>query len=341
MKTKVTKITNTGLRVVIMLLTFVFVYKQVFVKHDAQQWHAIWQSIKLGKAAYFLLIIISVLLIFNILTESFKWKFLIAKLEKVKLNQAISAVLSGMAVSMFLPNRVGDYLGRVFVLQKASHVKGILATLIGSLSQIIATLIIGLFGLMFFLPKVITFDSQYYYWLYAGFWIAFVVFSFVVLLLYFQVGLLKMIVTALFSKMKQQIIDYAEVFSLYTVKDLIILLFYSVLRYIIYSTQFYLMLRVFGINTALPAAFMLISVIYLLMTLIPTITITELGIRGSVSAGVFGLYFEQTGVWNAEMAFQVIAASSALWLLNLVIPSLLGALLTFRLKFFRRNIDDV
>lgn len=341
MKTKVTKFINTALKVLIMLLTFVFVYKQIFVRHSNEQWFEMWQQLRLNEAGWHLLWIISVLLVLNILTESLKWKFLISKLESVNLNQAVTAVLSGMSVSMFLPNRVGDYLGRVFVLQQASHVKGILSTIIGSLAQIIATMIVGLSGLMFFLPKVLTIDGQYQLWLYAGLWIAFILFSFVILALYFQVGLLKMIVSALFTKKRFQMMAYAEVFALYSRKDLIKLLLFSLLRYFIYSTQFYLMLRVFGIHTSYPVAFMLISVIYLLMTLIPTITITELGIRGSVTAGVYSLYFEQAGLWSAEKAFQVIAASSALWLLNLVIPSILGALLSFKLKFFRRHIDDV
>jgi len=88
-------------------------------------------------------------------------------------------------------------------------------------------------------------------------------------------------------------------------------------------------------------AFMLIALIYLLMMLIPTLTITELGIRGSVTLTVFGLYFEKTGLWNEQLSFSVLAASSMVWLINLALPALLGAMLSFRLRFFRKNIDHV
>ena len=135
--------------------------------------------------------------------------------------------------------------------------------------------------------------------------------------------------------------EYAGVFSLYSNNDLIILLIFSLLRYTIYTMQFYLMLLLFGVDISFAHAIVLISVTYLLMTLIPTITITELGIRGSVTVGVFGLFFETRGYWNEEMSFAVLAASSAIWLINLVLPAVVGGLLAFRLKFFRKNIDHV
>lgn len=340
MKAKLRKITNTGLRIAIMLLTLAFVYFQVLQRHDLDEWLHLWHEIKLQSLVKPMLAIILLLLIANVLTESLKWKFLISKLETVRLNMAITAVLSGMAVSMFLPNRVGDYLGRVFVLQRASHVKGILATLVGSFAQIIVTLLAGMLALLYFVPAAFP-DFGKNLWLVLGLLLAVIVGALVMLVLFFQIRLLQLILSALFSKKQQQIMEYAGVFSLYSNNDLIILLIFSLLRYTIYTMQFYLMLLLFGVDISFAHAIVLISVTYLLMTLIPTITITELGIRGSVTVGVFGLFFETRGFWNEEMSFAVLAASSAIWLINLVLPAVVGGLLAFRLKFFRKNIDHV
>ncbi len=340
MKAKLRKITNTGLRIAIMLLTLAFVYFQVLQRHDLVEWLRLWHEIKLQSLVKPILAIIIFLLIANVLTESLKWKFLISKLETVRLNMAITAVLSGMAVSMFLPNRVGDYLGRVFVLQRASHVKGILATLVGSFAQIIVTLLAGMLALLYFVPAAFP-DFGKNLWLVLGLLLAVIVGALVMLVLFFQIRLLQLILSALFSKKQQQIMEYAGVFSLYSNNDLIILLIFSLLRYTIYTMQFYLMLLLFGVDISFAHAIVLISVTYLLMTLIPTITITELGIRGSVTVGVFGLFFETRGYWNEEMSFAVLAASSAIWLINLVLPAVVGGLLAFRLKFFRKNIDHV
>jgi hypothetical protein len=341
MKTKVSKFTNIGLRIGIMLLTFVFVYKQILEKHDLHQWLDLWSKIQLQENVWYLLIINVILLFINILIESYKWKFLVSKLEVIKLNQAFTAVLSGMSVSMFLPNRVGDYLGRVFVLQKASHVKGILVTIIGSLAHIIVTFVAGFIGLMVIVPFVFPLNSTYQILLYLGLTGAALLFSALMFALYFNIGLAKIIVSTLWKKRKIQLVDYAEVFALYTVVDLFKIISFSILRYFVYTSQFFLMLLIFGFGISYPEALALIAVTYLIITIIPTIAITELGVRGSVTIAVFGMYFENSEIWTADSSFAVLAASSSLWLLNLAFPAILGAFFTYRLIFFRRNIDDV
>lgn len=324
-----------------MLLTFVFVYKQILEKHDLHQWLDLWSKIQLQENVWYLLIINVILLFINILIESYKWKFLVSKLEVIKLNQAFTAVLSGMSVSMFLPNRVGDYLGRVFVLQKASHVKGILVTIIGSLAHIIVTFVAGFIGLMVIVPFVFPLNSTYQILLYLGLTGAALLVSALMFVLYFNIRLAKIIVSALWKKRKKQLIDYAEVFALYTFVDLFKIISFSILRYFVYTFQFFLMLLIFGFGISYPEALALIAVTYLIITIIPTIAITELGVRGSVTIAVFGMYFENSEIWTADSSFAVLAASSSLWLLNLAFPAILGAFFTYRLKFFRRNIDDV
>jgi hypothetical protein len=81
----------------------------------------------------------------------------------------------------------------------------------------------------------------------------------------------------------------------------------------------------------------LIGIIYLMMTVIPTIAMTELGVRGSVSVYVFGYYFERLNLWNGNLQQSVIAASSLLWIINLGIPALIGAFFVFKLRFFRNG----
>ncbi len=340
MKTKVIKLINLSLRIAILVLTFAFVYIQVLKKHDFHQWLIFWKRLHLNKIFHPDLVIIIILLICNVLTESLKWQFLILKLEKVKLNQAVSAVLSGMAVSMFLPNRAGDYLGRVFVLQKASHIKAILATLVGSFSQLMVSLLAGILASLVFAPTVIPFIAQNP-WIYAGLWVLGLGIAALILIAFFNIGFLQSLVAVMFPRKKDRLNDYVGVFSLYSSSDLFKILSFSVFRYCIFSTQFFLMLLVFNVKICFPSAIMLISVIYLLMMIIPTLTITELGIRGSVSLYVFGLYFEKLGLWDSQTSFAVLAASSMVWFINLALPALIGALLSFRLKFIRKNIDHV
>ncbi|PKP48672.1 MAG: hypothetical protein CVT92_15945 [Bacteroidetes bacterium HGW-Bacteroidetes-1] len=280
------------------------------------------------------------LLPLNILLESFKWKLLIDKLELVKMNKAFTAVLTGISVSMFLPNRVGDYLGRVFVLDHASHIKGILVTLIGSLAQILTTMIAGGLALIFVVPIVYDITMSPADLLYFGMVLLVLLLASFFVLLYFNVGLLKVISVNIFKKRKLLIESYSEVFALYKKRELFIVLMLSILRYSIFSFQFYLMLHVFDFELNYFDAMMLISLTYFVITTIPTIAITELGVRGSVAVSLFSIYFTGSQLWTDHAALSVIAASSAVWLINLALPAIFGAIFAYRLKFFRRTIDD-
>lgn len=340
MKTKVSKTTNILLRILIMLFIFVFVYKQILEKNDLSAWLDIWKMISSLQKHYYTFALVLLLLPVNIFFESLKWKKLIDKLEFVKMNKAFTAVLSGISVSMFLPNRVGDYLGRVFVLNHASHIKGILATIIGSLAQLLTTILIGMMALIAFVPRLLDFSEPAMLYLYIGIIVAIIIVLVFLIGLYFNVGLLKAISGILFKRKSNKIEGYLEVFSLYSKLELFVVLALSFGRYLVFSFQFYLLFHIFGFSVHYFDAMVLISLIYLAMTLIPTIAITELAVRGSVALSLFDIYFKQAQIWTENAPVAVIAASSALWIINLALPALIGAFFVFRLKFIRKGIDE-
>ncbi|MBE9468956.1 MAG: hypothetical protein IMY72_11655, partial [Bacteroidetes bacterium] len=74
--------------------------------------------------------------------------------------------MSGVTVSIFTPNRVGEFGGRIFVLKRKNRVSAIFATIVGSFSQLIITIVVGLISLIvlfiFFPEKInnIKFNNQ-------------------------------------------------------------------------------------------------------------------------------------------------------------------------------------
>ena len=142
-KAKVIKIANLSLRLLIIGATLWYLYDQLIASEKFQTLSELLAE-RLNDTKHLGIILLAIILMpVNLFLETVKWQFQIRKLEKVKLNKAFTAVLSGISVSMFMPNRVGDYLGRVFILEKASHIKGVLLTMIGSLAQLLVTLVIG------------------------------------------------------------------------------------------------------------------------------------------------------------------------------------------------------
>ena len=63
------------------------------------------------------------------------------KEENVSLWLSIKAVFLGITVSIFTPNRVGEFWWPRFCLEKANRIKAILITILGNMGQLLATII--------------------------------------------------------------------------------------------------------------------------------------------------------------------------------------------------------
>ncbi len=333
MKTKVSKTANLLLRLAIMLVTLVFLYRQLFDVSSAEQWRTMIGPLLVPGRASNLFMVALALLPMNILLETIKWQIIINPLERVPLLNALAAVLSGISVSMFLPNRVGDYLGRIFVLRKANPAKAVLLTVIGSFSHLLVIGIAGAIALLVLLPNL---DFLDFLPVTLKFWTLLTIMVIAIgggVGLYFNLRLLRRVLSG-HKGWVQRVEQLLGVYDLLSNGRLLAALGISALRYFVYCTQFYLLILALGHSLPYPGGLMLISLIYLLMTLIPTIAISELGIRGSVAVAVFTTFSSNDATQTGMVVF---AASSMLWLINLALPALMGVLSVNRLRFIRSD----
>jgi hypothetical protein len=90
----------------------------------------------------------------------------------------------------------------------------------------------------------------------------------------------------------------------------------SVLRYLIFTLQFVLVLQIFNVELSVIEMITCVAVNYFLITAIPTYALAEIGVRGTVATAVFSVY----GV----DALPVISASLIVWMINLAVPALIG-----------------
>jgi hypothetical protein len=273
----------------------------------------------------------------NQLLEAFKWKYLMRKLETISLWTATKAVLTGISVSMFMPNRVGDYLGRVFVLRKANRIQAILATIIGSMAQLLTTILYGSLALLFFFPWYFNMGNKLNVWLYSGIILMIVTLLFMLIFAYLNFASFSDIIRRISGRFYNRIKKYSEVFAFYEIRNLLLVLFISALRYVVFSFQFYLLFKAFFVPVNFYSAIVLIGLVYLMMTIIPTIALTELGVRGSISLFIFALYLKPAGLWTDDASLGIVSATSLLWLINLAIPALLGVIFVYSLRFFRKS----
>jgi hypothetical protein len=159
---------------------------------------------------------------------------------------------------------------------------------------------------------------------------------FLVILLYFKISIISDLIGRYLPHKWDRFKEYSRIFAVYSNKELLGALLLSLLRYVIFSTQFYLLLRIFDVGLPLSQGLILIPVIYLVMTLVPSIALIDLGIRGSVSIFIIGLYFKKSGLISADTELAILTSSTVLWLVNLIIPAILGTFFVFSLKFFRK-----
>ena len=77
-----------------------------------------------------LLALVLVLMLLNWGLEATKWKFLLRKIEIITFTKAMKSIFAGACVSIFTPNRLGEFGGRIFYLKPSNRVYGVMITFI-------------------------------------------------------------------------------------------------------------------------------------------------------------------------------------------------------------------
>ena len=243
--------------------------------------------------------------------ETLKWQKLVRKLENISFFNAYKAILAGITLSLFTPNRIGEYGGRILWIQSKKW-KAIIATLVGSFSQLVILLSLGLLGMIAFIHLHRPIDQFLFYT------ICFCSLILIALLLlcYFNISL----IIPVFNKIPflRKRIKPFEVLANYESAELSEVLVYSCFRYLVYSLQYYFLLRFFGLEIHLVSAFICIALIFLIQTSIPLPPVLDLLVRGEIALNVWGVY--------SLNELSILSATFSLWIINLVIPSLIGFL---------------
>ncbi|GAB4315074.1 MAG: hypothetical protein Kow00127_06320 [Bacteroidales bacterium] len=328
---------NFIIRSGIVLATYYFIYKQIFEHRKLDYVISSFKDLIDNPNVTILFIWTVLLMLVNWGIESLKWQFLIGKIEQVSFRKSFEAVLSGISVSIFTPNRVGEWFGRVFIMRRANPWKGVFITMVGSFSQLLITLIVGSISLVFYIPIYFgdaTFYSEY---LLYGLILIVVVIIATLILIFLNVTALPGFLSHFIRKRFVHFNDYIQAIANYTTGELLTVLLLSFLRYCVFTLQFYILLMMFSVEIPLMHGLMIISLVFFILTAIPTVTLAELGVRGSVSLYFIGLYFKHFGQMSDQINIGILSATSTLWLINLAVPALMGTLFVYRLTFFRRK----
>lgn len=264
---------------------------------------------------FYYLVTASLLTLANWGLESKKWQLLIQPIQTISFFTAVKSVLAGLTTGLLTPNRLGNFIGRLAFVKKENHNQAIVNTLIGNLAQFVSTLLIGLIGFLTLLylqfdilnSKLIIIIS--------------VLLTGVGFLLYFKPATINISpINKLFSDKTKASIQQVEC----TPKVLKIkILSLSVLRYVVFCIQYYLLFLTFAPSTPI-LFFGLITSTFLITTLIPSFFFGKLFVRESVAVFIFSLAYIDTTL--------VLLVAFLLWLINLAIPAIIGSIIWLKQK---------
>jgi hypothetical protein len=257
-----------------------------------------------GSNAVYSLFFFILLATANWFFEILKWQTLVSTFEKINFKTALKQSLTSLTVSLATPNRIGEYGAKALFFESKKRKKILLLNFFSGAAQMLVTSFFGIFGLLYLLRN---FNINYS----------------VTTLCYFGIGIILLFAFAYYFKEKELLLkgfSIAKVFQFlkknsFQVKFKTIL--FSIFRYIIFSSMFYGLLLFFGANIAFTEAIPLIFAMYFLVSILPTLFIFDVVIRGGVAVWLFSF----AGVPELIVLTTVLA----MWLFNFVLPSLLGS----------------
>jgi hypothetical protein len=92
----------------------------------------------------------------------------------------------------------------------------------------------------------------------------------------------------------------------------------------VYSTQYFLLLRFFGIDIGLIPAYFSIAAIFLIQTSIPLPPVMGLLARGNVAVQIWSFF--------GANQVSILATTFGLWIINLILPALFGTFFIFNVN---------
>tara|TARA_R110002111_G_scaffold4135_1_gene23780 strand:+ start:5794 stop:6762 length:969 start_codon:yes stop_codon:yes gene_type:complete len=256
--------------------------------------------------------ILILLSFFNWFFEILKWQHLVGTLKHISFISALEQSLGGLTASLITPNRIGDYGAKAIYFTKKLRTKIVLLNLLGNMAQMTVTTLFGIVGIFFFL-NAYSIDINFYK-----------VTRFVSIILI--IGLL-----ALFGMKQKRFkikgVSFAAILTFIksiSIKTHSLNLSLSFIRYLIFSFQFYYLLIAFGVDISYANAMMAITSMYVLASIVPTISIFDVVVKGSIAVFLFDY------LHISELT--ILSITTTMWLLNFVIPSIIGSYFVLNFK---------
>lgn len=255
--------------------------------------------------------------------EALKWQILLQRIEKATYWQAYKGVLAGVALGFALPALLGDTAGRVLSLHK-HRAEAVGASLVSGGMQFYVAVVFGTVAWAHHITVVPVQNNL------AGQWL-------LILLLALSMG------GVVFGLVRQRLIrwladrpsmsrfsEYWNVAGLYSDREIGLALCVAAFRYVVFSVQFYLAMRLVGIHLSKGLSASSIGLVFLVKTVTPAFNLlSDLGVREAASLWVFEPFAQTSATVSTSV---LLTATLTLWVANVLTPVLVGLIWVWKLK---------
>lgn len=244
--------------------------------------------------------------IINHFLEIKKRKTLTKSVKKNSWFEATEQSLASLTFSIITPNRIGEYGAKVLYYPNNKRKQILLLNFAGNFYQLAITIILGMISLVYLCK-------------YASFSIVSSQISIIIIIAL-------PVVAAIFYSLKEKystINDwFSKIIELLSVKNNKIVILISLLRYLVFSHQFYFLIQCFKLNISYLEAMTAISSVYLIASFIPILSLFDVALKGSVAIIVFSIF----GIDS----IQILSITTLMWLLNFAFPAIVGSYFIFQ-----------
>ena len=271
----------------------------------------------------FVMSLVFVLMLINWLLEALKWQYLTRNLEQITFWKAIECVFCGLTWAIFTPNRLSEYGGRVMFLSPRKRIYGAFAMAVGSFGQNVITNVLGSIGIIWFTLTFLHLNT----WVVIAVCLAGVLNIALFLLCFFNIKWLVWLLNKIPFLSKYH--RFFDIIAKYKFVELHRIILFCLARFITFSCQYYILINLFIPSIPVYEILLLTFIVLFIQSALPSLDLVDVAVRSYTAATVFAYVTNQT--------VAVIAVFSAIWLINLIIPAILGTAFNLKLNFFGRN----
>lgn len=319
MNPRTKKILSAIFKISILVLAFWFIFQKLSDNQSIGNFRALTNSLSPTRV-WIIVIILFLLMLLNWFIEAVKWKYLVRNVEKITTWRAVESVFCGLTWAVFTPNRIGEYGGRVFFLSPRKRIIGVISMAVGSVGQMVVTNVLGSLALLWFVGSFIPLN------IIINFALTFLVaiFCSFFLLFYFNIRL----IDGLLAKVKviKPFRRFFRILARYKKADLLKILLYCLSRFAVFTTQYCLVINLLIPGIPIFSMVLMLFILFFIQSALPSLDLFDIGVRALTATYFFGFLTDQ------EVA--IMAATACIWLVNLIIPAVMGSVFVLKLNFF-------